>query len=43
MEALGTPITAGASTFELDLAVPLFNTATNYLWYVPPTFNITVL
>jgi hypothetical protein len=38
MEALGTPITAGASTFELDLAIPVSS-----YWRVPPTFNITVL
>jgi len=38
MKALGTPITAGASTFELDLAIPI-----SAYWYVPPTFNFTVL
>jgi hypothetical protein len=41
MEALGTPITSGVSTFELDLAVP--NPAFNQYWFIPPTFNITVL
>lgn len=41
MEALGTPITSGVSTFELDLAVP-HPTIGDY-WFVPPTFNITVL
>jgi hypothetical protein len=39
MEALGTPITSGVSTFELDLAVR----APGDFWFVPPTFNITVL
>ena len=41
MKALGTPTTAGASTFELDLAIPVAG-QTQY-WGVPPTFNITVL
>jgi hypothetical protein len=42
MEALGTPITAGVSTFELDLAIPEPGYTTQY-WRVPPTFNFTVL
>lgn len=41
MEALGTPITSGVSTFELDLAIP--HPSYGNLWEVPPTFNITVL
>jgi hypothetical protein len=41
MQALGTPITAGVSTFMLDLAIPAPNSS--QYWYVPPTFNITVL
>lgn len=41
MTALGTPITSGVSTFELDLAVPV--PGQSDWWYIPPTFNITVL
>ena len=41
MQALGTPITTGVSTFELDLAIPEPTYA--QLWLVPPTFDITVL
>lgn len=41
MTALGTPITSGVSTFELDLAVPVVGQ--NAFWHIPPTFNITVL
>ena len=41
MTALGTPITSGVSTFELDLAVPVAGQFD--WWHIPPTFNITVL
>lgn len=41
LEALGTPIVSGASTFEFDLAIPHPSIGT--YWYVPPTFAFTVI